>query len=359
MASRDRLTVFVLFHNLGGSNPLARECLASLAHSVDDRIRFELIDDGSTDDTPQLLAEAARRLPGASVHTHASARGASAARNGALTRVETTWFTFLDGDDWVRRGYYPALLDEAERTGVPWLRVDHIATTGKERLVTRIPSGARGRVIAPREEILPGHRTTPVDFAHSWGGLYHRCLADEQIWWFPPQLRTAEDRPGIWNLHLSVDAYAISEVCGLHYRRGIPTSLTMVRDERQLDIIESMRLMGEVVARHDDTERFAPKVVRTWAGLFAFHYLNRHRLSPALRRRFMVDADALLATAPQELLAEVLTVMPESRRQSVQSLRRQAAALRATGMRPTPTPPSATWGSTTGLENVDQVRIDG
>ena len=38
---------------------------------------------------------------------------------------------------------------------------------------------------------------------------------------------------------------------------------------------------------------------------------------------------------------------------------REGPALRATGMRPTPTPPSATWGSTTGLENVDQVRIDG
>lgn len=354
--TRVRLTVFVLFHNLGGPGAPALDALASLARATDERIAFELIDDGSTDDTPALLAEAARRLPRTRVHTHDRPYGAAAARNAALTRVDTEWFTFLDGDDWVRAGYFPALLDDALRHRVPWVRVDHIASTGKERLTTRVPSGARGRVMSPREAILPGHRTTAVDFAHSWGGVYHRSIADQHLWWFPPHLRTAEDRPGIWNLHLRVDAFTISPVCGLHYRRGLPTSLTMVRDERQLDIVESMRLMGEVAAADPERERFATKVVRTWAGLFAYHYLNRHRLTPALRRRFVVDADALLATADQNLLEDVLTVMPESRRQSVRALRRQAEILRGLGRRPTPPHPPVAWGSITGIHETGVTR---
>lgn len=343
--ARDRLTVFALFHNLGGAAAVARDCLASLHHSVDERISFELIDDGSTDDTPRLLAEAARTLPRTRVHTHPMALGAAAARNGALARVDTEWFTFIDGDDWVARGYFPALLDDVLRWRVPWLRVDHIATTGRERLTTRIPTGVRGFAASPREAILPGHRTTAVDFAHSWGGVYHRRIADERLWWFPPHLRTAEDRPGIWNLQLSVEAFTMSTVLGYHYRRGLPTSLTMVKDERQLDIVDSMALMGQVVAADPEAERFAPKVVRTWAGLLAYHYLNRHRLPAALRQRFVVDADALLATADENLLAEVLTVMPESRRQSVQALRRQAEVLRRLGRRPTPPGPRPRWGS--------------
>lgn len=351
--TRDRLTVFVLFHDLGGPGAPARDCLASLERAVDERIWFELIDDGSTDDTPALLADAARRLPRTRVHTHPRAFGAAAARNGALTRVDTEWFTFLDGDDWVRPGYFGALLDDALRWRLPWVRVDHIASTGRERVVTRLPTGARGRVVAPRDAILPGHRTTAVDFAHSWGGLYHRSVAEECIWWFPPWLRTAEDRPGIWNLHLRLEAFTVSAVCGLHYRRGLPTSLTMVRDERQLDIVDSMRLLGERVAADPEADRFATKVVRTWAGLFAYHYLNRHRLTPTLRQRFVVDADALLATADQELLGDVLTVMPESRRQSVVALRRQAAVLRALGRTPTAPRPPVAWGSITGLEGSD------
>ena len=347
--TRDQLTVFVLFHNLGGDRAYATDCLASLERSVDDRIWFELIDDGSTDDTPHLLERAAQRLPRTRVFRHDRAHGAAAARNGALRRVDTTWFTFLDGDDWVRPGYFPALLDDATRIGVPWLRVDHIATTGKERLMTRLPTGARGRIMNPRDAIGPGHRTTAVDFAHSWGGLYHRSIAEENLWWFPPNLRTAEDRPGIWNLHLKVDAFTVSDICGLHYRRGTPTSLTMVTDERQLDIVESMRLMGEVVAADHEADRFATKVVRTWAGLFAYHYLNRHRLPASLRQRFMVDADALLATADPDLLEDVLTVMPEGRRQSVRSLRRQAAVLRGMGRTPTPAVDAGPWGATTGL----------
>lgn len=321
-ASPPQLTVVVNFYRLGH---LATDALASLRHSVDPRIRFLLVDDASPDDTPERLAAAARTLRGAELLTLTENQGLAGARMAALKHLHTDWFTFLDGDDWVAKGYYPALLEEVLASGVEWVRTDHILATGRKRVVVRIPDVNRaGRIGSPREAILSA-RTTSVDFAHAWSGVYHRRLAEEGIVHYPPELRTAEDRPGIWKLHLSVPEFTIARTVGLFYRQSVAGSLTQTGDVRQLAITESMRRVREIVADDPEAERFMPKVVKTWAGLFAWHWQHRGRFTPALRARLISDAGALLDSADQELLEAVIRAMPESRRQAVRALRRQAA----------------------------------
>ena len=318
------LTVVVNFFSLGR---LATDALASLRWSVDPRIRFLLVDDASPDDTLARLERAAAHLPGAEVLALPVNQGLAGARMAALAQVDTDWFTFLDGDDWVAKGYYPALLDEVRSAGVPWVRTDHIACTGRQRELVRIPDLNRaGRIGCPRESILSA-RTSSVDFAHAWSGVYHRDLAHDGTVFYPPQLRTAEDRPAIWTLHLTVPKFTIARTVGVHYRQAVPGSLTQTGDVRQLAVTESMRQVGEIVAADPQAQRFRAKVLRTWTGLFAWHWAHRDRFTPALRARFVAEAGALLDTvAPQELDA-VIRAMPESRRQAVQALRRSARVL--------------------------------
>lgn len=326
MPVHPQLTVVVNFFRLGS---LATDALASLRHSADPRIRFLLVDDASPDDTPQRLVAAARKLPNAEVLSLPENHGLAGARMAALERLETDWFTFLDGDDWVARGYYPALLDEVLASGVEWVRTDHILATGRERVLVRIPDVNRaGRVGSPREAILSA-RTTSVDFAHAWSGVYHRRLADDGIVHYPPELRTAEDRPAIWRLHLSVPAFTIARTVGVFYRQSVSGSLTQTGDVRQLAITESMRQVRAIVEADPEADRFMPKVLKTWAGLFAWHWQHRGRFTPVLRARLVREAGALLDTADQDLLEAVIRAMPESRRQAVRALRRQAAVQQA------------------------------
>lgn len=323
-AARPLLTVVVNFFRLG---PLATDALASLQWSTDPRIRFLLVDDASGDDTPERLRTAAAGLSGARVLLLPDNRGLAGARMAALAELDTPWVTFLDGDDWVSKGYYPALLDEVLATGVDWVRTDHVLCTGRQRQLVRIPDINRaGRIGSPRESILSA-RTSSVDFAHAWSGVYHRRLVDAGLVHYPPELRTAEDRPGIWKLHLDVPAFTIARTVGVHYRQAVEGSLTQIGDVRQLAVTESMRQVRDVVAADPDAARFMPKVMKTWAGLFAWHWQHRSRFTPALRVRFVREAGALLDTADQELLGSVVRAMPESRRQAVEALRRQAALL--------------------------------
>lgn len=320
-ASSQQLTVVVNFFRLGA---LATDALASLRASADPRIRFLLVDDASPDDTADRLHAAARTLPGAEVLELSENQGLAGARMAALEHLHTDWVTFLDGDDWVARGYYPALFDEVLNAGVEWVRTDHILATGRERIMVRIPDANRaGRIGSPRESILSA-RTSSVDFAHAWSGVYHRRLVDDGIVCYPPELRTAEDRPGIWKLHLSVPVFTIARTVGVFYRQSVAGSLTQTGDVRQLAITESMRQVREIVAADPEADRFMAKVLKTWAGLFAWHWTHRGRFTPTLRARLIREAGALLDTADQDLLETVIRAMPESRRQAVQALRRQA-----------------------------------
>ncbi|OYO07625.1 glycosyl transferase [Enemella evansiae] len=329
MPSPDRsLTVVVTAHRLGA---MVEDCVRSLRTSVDDRIRFLLVDDGSGDDTPERLAAAARRTPNTELLALPRNVGVAAARMTALERLETDWVTFLDGDDWVARNYFPRLFDEVLAAGVDWVRVDHVASRGKQRILTRIPDINRaGRIGVPRESILSA-RTSSVDFAHSWSGVYHRGLVDDGTLYFPTELRTAEDRPTIWSLHLRVPEFTVARTVGLHYRLGLSTSLTQTGDDRQLDITESMRQVQQLVLADRDAEKFLPKVWKTWAGLFAWHWEHRARLTPRLRLRFAREAGALLDTADQPELQRVVRAMPESKRQAIEGLRRTASLVGGRG----------------------------
>ena len=74
-------------------------CLAETLRSVAGQTfrNFEIlvVDDGSTDDTPDLL----RRFPEVRVHRWPDNRGVSAARNQGIEMARGGWICFLDSDD--------------------------------------------------------------------------------------------------------------------------------------------------------------------------------------------------------------------------------------------------------------------
>ena len=79
--------------------PFAPAAIASLHAQTEPRWRAILVDDGSTDATGSIFAEAAAADARFTVIRHAASRGLGAARNVALERVDTPYLGFLDGDD--------------------------------------------------------------------------------------------------------------------------------------------------------------------------------------------------------------------------------------------------------------------
>lgn len=95
----------------------AGEALRSLQTQTLDSWRAVLVDDGSTDDTRRLFADAAAADPRFVLVEHDEPRGLGAARNSGLDLVDTPYTAFLDADDRLRPHALERLRQTLETTG--------------------------------------------------------------------------------------------------------------------------------------------------------------------------------------------------------------------------------------------------
>lgn len=95
----------------------AEEALDSLRAQTHAHWTAVLVDDGSTDDTTRIFADAAAADPRFRFTRHDAQRGLGAARNTGLTLVDTPYTAFLDADDVMRPDALTRLTDTLDRTG--------------------------------------------------------------------------------------------------------------------------------------------------------------------------------------------------------------------------------------------------
>ncbi|MBS7809824.1 glycosyltransferase family 2 protein [Roseococcus pinisoli] len=128
--------------------PLVAEieaALAGVAHEI------VYVDDGSTDDTPRVLAEVAASEVPLRWLRHRASCGQSAAVVTGVKAARGTWIATLDGDGQNDPADIPNLLDRAQREGggdilVAGHRVSRKDTWVKRRS-SRIANGVRSRLL--------------------------------------------------------------------------------------------------------------------------------------------------------------------------------------------------------------------
>ncbi|MDT0428042.1 MULTISPECIES: glycosyltransferase family 2 protein [Streptomyces] len=316
-----KLSVIVPFYNV---RTYASDTLRSLRANAREDFEFILVDDCSTDGTAQLLRRAEDELPGAVLRRHETNGGLATARNTGLDAARGRYIAFLDGDDWVAPGHYARLLALTEALGCDFVRTDHVRANGRSRTVRRVPHGPRGVVGDPRGAILPATRTTSVDYAFAWAGLYHRRLLDRGLLHFTDGLRTAEDRPWIWRLHREAESFAVLGLLSHFYRRGVATSLTQIGDVRRLDFLRAYDQVVTDTAADRDADLLLPKAVRTYCAVVAHHLGAVDAFEPAVARELRSRGAAALGRLPQRLLDEALDSMDVQRASRVRGLRRRA-----------------------------------
>lgn len=99
------VSVVVPVHN--AENHL-KECLTSIQNQTLTDIEIILINDASTDATPQILAEFASEEPRATILQGPGCGSAGAARNLGMARAAGEYLAFFDADDF----FLPTMLEE-------------------------------------------------------------------------------------------------------------------------------------------------------------------------------------------------------------------------------------------------------
>lgn len=309
----EQLSIIVPVHNGAAELPRTLGCLA---RGIDADMQVVVVDDGSTDDTAQVLEQWGRFE--LELVRHDRVRGVSAARNTGLRAATGTLLTFVDADDTFDANYLTALRHTLTSTGVDLVRTDHLE--GRERQIRRIPDRHRaGRIGRPREAILPAHVRTAVDHPNVWAGGFHRRLLEAGAGWCREDLQTAEDRVWTWQMFLTAESFTIPDLIGVHYQRDRATSLTRTADVRQLDFFAAMDAIVALLAVDPEGERFLPKaIVRTCELLL--HHLAHTDLPGPLRRTFAALAKAHFDQLPADPRDRVLAGLRSDRRSRIRAV---------------------------------------
>ncbi|GAA2995409.1 glycosyltransferase family 2 protein [Streptomyces fulvorobeus] len=319
-----KLSVVVPLHNVA---PYADTTLGSLARNTAADVEFLLVDDCSTDGTPSVIDRWAERLPQARVIRHDTNVGIAAARNSGIEAASGEYLTFLDGDDWYAPGHLSRLLSAAEELDVDFVRNDHVQSTDTSRIIRRAPARVRDAPVDPRDGIAYPDMETMVDYPFVWAGLYHRRLFEDGAMRFDEELRTAEDRLWTWRLHLRARSYAALGLYGIFYRRGVTTSLTQIKDSRQLDFFPAYDTLLRELAQDRDADLLLPKAVRTYCALIAFHGERATDYESATARRLRLASTGALHRMPQQVLDHTLNTMDTKRSTVLRRLRDKQKAV--------------------------------
>jgi glycosyltransferase involved in cell wall biosynthesis len=306
-----KLSVIVPCYNIEAYVP---ETVTSLANNARDDFEFIFVEDRSTKDkTYEALLALTKRLKNSRVIRHEQNGGLATARNTGIDAAEGTYLTFLDGDDWLAPGYLADLVNAVERFDVDFVRTDHVQVTGIERAVHRAPEGRRHTPLDPRTSILPVDDTTMVDYPYAWAGVYHRRLLDKGMLRFHDGLKTAEDRPWVWDLHRRAESYAVASLRGVFYRRGVASSLTQIGDVRQLDFFRSFDLVLAELAEDPEADRLRKKALRNYCVVIAHQLMDRGRFERSVAARLKQLATEALGRMSEDELGDALVGMGEER----------------------------------------------
>jgi glycosyltransferase involved in cell wall biosynthesis len=296
--------------------------VTSLVNNAQDDFEFIFVEDVSTKDkTYEALLELTKRLKNSRVIRHERNGGLATARNTGTDAAEGRYLTYLDGDDWLAPGYLAQLVDSIRRHDVDFVRTDHVQVTGIERTVHRAPEGRRNRPLDPRTSIFPVDETTMVDYPYAWAGIYDRRLLDKGMLRFHDGLRTAEDRPWIWDLHRRAESYAVASLRGVFYRRGISSSLTQIGDVRQLDFFRSFDLVLAELQDDPEVGRLRKKALRNYCVVIAHQLMDRARFERAVAGRLKQMAAEALGRMSEQELRDALVGMGEERVHELRRLR--------------------------------------
>lgn len=94
-----------------------KDAINSVLNQTYKNLEVVVVDDCSTDNTPNILKECAAQDSRVKITTHKQNMGAGQARKTGITNSKGEYILLLDGDDWLDENFIEELVKEAELTG--------------------------------------------------------------------------------------------------------------------------------------------------------------------------------------------------------------------------------------------------
>lgn len=290
MSAAPSISIIVPVYNVA---PYLPKCLDSLVNQTLCDIEIICVDDGSTDESPSILASYAQR-DDRLIIIHQENAGLSAARNAGMREARGEYIAFVDSDDYVEPNTYELAL-KCMGNDVDYVcfgvQVEGDISTQDCEAVERYFDHAENGCIEVTESFLL------KSDAAAWNKIYRRSIINERGLTFPEGL-VYEDNYfyhlyGVWARH----AFYMPEKC-YHYVRRADSIMgqTLARKASTVgDMIEIIRRMHDYLQLHGQLEMHMHRLCRIFFNL-SFQSL---RCTPKSKRSLMWDEVRSLAVTLQ------------------------------------------------------------
>jgi FkbM family methyltransferase len=275
------------------------QCLDSLVHQTLSDIEIIVVNDCSTDRSPQILAEyEARHARLRVLHLQQNA-GLASARNVGMRAARGEYLGFVDADDWVDTRMYERMCARADRDGADVLIAD--AKVYYEDSKSFCPFYDRYIWDALEPELktspFPLARETSVLLteAAAWKKLYRRTFLDDHGLAFAEGMNSYEDVIFHFSVLLRARRISLLDEALCFYRQGRPGQITARSDRRVFDVFEVFRQVRDNLAAWNVPDGVWAKMVKFEMRFFV--WLAR-QVDQRHRREFFAAVADHLRTVP-------------------------------------------------------------
>lgn len=218
--------------------PYLRQCLESLCSQTLQDAEFICINDGSTDETFQVLEEFARQDTRFRIVSKQNS-GYGASMNRGLDEARGIYVGILEADDWAEPHTFAALIDLAQNHGNPDIVKanhyrfldDNASAMGdtqsdhQETFVDNYPQEACGMILCPAQEV-PQHILLSIPAI--WAAIYRRDFIEKAKLRFLETPGAAyQDTSFVYNAWLAAETAYLTHDAFIHYRFGNEGSSTV------------------------------------------------------------------------------------------------------------------------------------
>lgn len=130
------LSVSVAAYNLGDMIRDNLDSFIKAPKEVLNKIEILVTNDGSTDDTPKIVKEYAKKYPNSIKLINQKNQGAGSTVNSGIKHATGKYFKMIDGDDWVESINLESIIEKLEKTDADIVLTDMLTYNEAQKRIT-------------------------------------------------------------------------------------------------------------------------------------------------------------------------------------------------------------------------------
>ena len=238
-----RLSVIVPMYNV---EAYLEDCLNSLAAQTLDDMEVLLIDDGSSDRTPEIAKLFAESHPDFRYFRKENG-GLSDARNFGIPYAEGEYIAFLDSDDWVEPDIYEHMINAAGNADVCVADLEYCYEDPSKNFVMKGLSDQNADEIQKRALLSP---------LFAWNKIYKAELFQGEHGYRYPKGTWYEDHPVTTMIFAKASGIAYLPEAGFHYRQREGSIMSARNDRRIVQIFDVLEMVRTNFRREGIYDRY-------------------------------------------------------------------------------------------------------